>query len=274
MRSETDHGGFYSGDVMDTVQLRLDPGPTAPSTLGGILLATLLIGGCGPDLETTDPPDTRDTTEPDAEEVDAGATDAADAPPFSPETDSTDVPPDTADGDTAAIDTTDGSGADGSADADTSAPPVRVSLRLGTRPIPAATVVFHDRDGNILGREVTNAKGEASHVVPDGAMVTYGFGGIGSEPVFRTVTGVQAGESLDLRIAADQIPSAVGAVRVDLPPEIAGADNYEVSIGCNTTLAMPGTDVVELDILDSCANGGDEFDVVARAFDGDEPVAY
>lgn len=254
---------------MHTKRLRVGSRPTFSPWIWGLLLAALLSGGCGQRLETTDPSD--DTTDAGAD-ADNG-NDIAPAPSTFDRTDAHADSRDT-DTDTGTPDVADTTDAGETSPPDVSREPVRVSLQLGDRPVPGATVVFHDGEGQVLGHATTDAEGRAAHAAPDGAMVTYGFGGIGAKPVFRTVTGVQSGESLAIRVAADETPSTVGTVRVNLPPPREGADSYEVSIGCNSRRVMPGTEILEMDLLDSCPNGGEQFDVVARAFDGDTPLAY
>ena len=149
-------------------------------------------------------------------------------------------------------------------------------LLQGQAPVPGVDVIFHDSTGGVIGQGVTDNAGRVSQVVPPDAMATLVFDSIDEDPELATMAGIQPGDQITFQVPFESDVDTVGQVTVNLPGAFSGALAYQVSIGCNTVTTFDPTQPVTIDILDSCPQDGDLFDVVAVAATPpfDEPNAH
>jgi hypothetical protein len=140
--------------------------------------------------------------------------------------------------------------------------PVTVTVTLGG-PVAGVPVAFHRPDGAVQEVAFTDASGEATAFVSEGALVTVGRRIVSSPDLWNltTIAGVEPGDAL---LLAEPPGSAqTGTATVAFAGPVAGASSYRVDAAC-TAAIDPATyvDSVSMQLLGAC---GTSLDVLAIA---------
>lgn len=116
---------------------------------------------------------------------------------------------------------------------------VTVTVTSGA-PVAGAPVVFHRPDGTVQDLAATDARGEATAVITEGALVTVGrmFPGTIDRWVLTTIAGVVPGDALVLADAPGVPLSGTGTVT--FAGAVEGASSYRVDAACTAAFADDG----------------------------------
>lgn len=148
-----------------------------------------------------------------------------------------------------------------------------ITVTSGAMAIPGVDVVWYDPTGAVQEHEATNVTGSASEEILPGSALTLAIMA-GPTPLTITYIDIQPGDELVWSFGNDN-PTHISDLTVTMPGNFGGADNYRVFIGCNETQQNNGTvPITGFEVYDTCLGSDTNIDVIAMAYNGDDPVAY
>lgn len=150
--------------------------------------------------------------------------------------------------------------------------PVTVTVLGSSGPEQGVPVLFHDAEGRLRARAVTDPDGRATATVRSGAMATaYRFQpGTLDSHVLATVAGLEPGDEVPVRVwMAGKVPS--GTASATVAGSVGGANDYHLDLGCSSGRADAADAPIPFSLYADCPSSGR---AIAVAFGGGARLAY
>lgn len=139
-----------------------------------------------------------------------------------------------------------------------------VTLKPGGEPAGDVTVVFQDGEGEVIGEHRTGEDGRTGQDVPRDSMVSFFL-----NDHLYTIAGVQPEDVLEVTSLPGFPPDSsqmIGLVTVTAP-NVAGAANYHVNVGCADGSNLNISAGVTVGLKESCLEEDGTFAVIVSAVD-------
>lgn len=151
-------------------------------------------------------------------------------------------------------------------------PTVDIVALAGGAGDPGAIVIAHRANGQVLDEQMADAVGRARVHVEDGGWISVVFPRKAQTSVVTTLA-PKAGGELDIYGPdPDPGPPVVAGTLLVMPGQDAGADDYELDLGCLTLHVPSFTQPIDLNAL--CFGSDTNLDLLIRASRAGAPVGY
>ena len=151
-------------------------------------------------------------------------------------------------------------------------PAVDIVALAGGAGDPSATVIAHRANGQVLDEQMPDAVGHAQVHVENGGWITVVFPRKAQTSVVTTLAPAAGGELDIYGPDPDPGPPVVAGTLVVMPGQDAGADDYELDLGCLTLHVPSFAQPIDLNAL--CFGSDTNLDLLIRATRAGAPVGY